>query len=816
LDVDFIYEDDCEPVMAVTAVASGGTPPYIYMWNNNPPGGPTINLAANGGSNKITVIDANGCVFETDVYAAPGNHPYDIDNGLSVSGGIIWQNVGTQNDPFSILGRILVTSSGSLTIKDSYIRFADTKKTGVVTDIRVEAGGILIVDNSTLTAHDYCIQWMWDGIDLLGLDNVPQIDPLLPNGSTDPNNPQSFVHVRNNSVVEHARIGIQNGIINQIPNPSGGPPFQQIIAGGGVVYTDNTTFLNNRIGIQMGRYKFSHRSRFIANTFSCTAPMKDPDYNSEGTLDFVRLIDVRGDFTEAIQGLRFEDNTFINIGSFAEDKLGSGITAWRSSFNVGRFTIAAPEWLWHGDNYFIGLSKGIDVYNNASLKQTVKVHKNYFQNTRQGITLNGSIMHEIIDNEFDPIPDGTPGHDTWGAFALSSSGYDIWRNRFAGSHSGGTSGVNTWGVVSRNSGSVGSLIYKNHFEGIHQVGTQTEQNNHALLIDCNTYVANQWDWYVTSGFLVDQGDPCGANNSRQVWNLFHPFSTCPYDEHVGLYVGWPAAVDLDYWYVTNGQPTCNAADVVNHDCANNQPNPCTDIPWHTDIYDFTDTISDMTMRLVERDSIMELVELGDIHAALVLLASLASADSARFDRYIKVLVPTLYDRDSCIAADSLLQMLPQSSNENTAFVELWQLLIDSCIVGSDIYDVDSSALATIQDVANSSTSVAVQAQSWLALLSLTSYQRYPEGTAIPKRGEATRHIGFLIYPNPTAGLLWLSWSEHDSYDIQITDALGRVMKRLAGGFSSVGLDVRSFPLGAYFVRYVSSSGSTGTATFIKQ
>ena len=45
---------------SLTAVESGGTPPYSYSWNNNPPS-PSVNSPASPGAYTVVVTDGNGC-----------------------------------------------------------------------------------------------------------------------------------------------------------------------------------------------------------------------------------------------------------------------------------------------------------------------------------------------------------------------------------------------------------------------------------------------------------------------------------------------------------------------------------------------------------------------------------------------------------------------------------------------------------------------------------------------------------------------------------------------------------------------------------
>ena len=114
---------DCEGSITLTALGSGGTEPYSYLWSN----GSTFSSALfilNGTPISVTVTDANGCIWESDPLTITAPPPINLtstivnENGtgalngsinLTVTGGtppfgFSWSNGATTEDLANIGG----------------------------------------------------------------------------------------------------------------------------------------------------------------------------------------------------------------------------------------------------------------------------------------------------------------------------------------------------------------------------------------------------------------------------------------------------------------------------------------------------------------------------------------------------------------------------------------------------------------------------------------------------------------------------------------------------------------------------------------
>ena len=85
--------DPTNPDGSASAFASGGTPPYSYLWSNGSTGAIITGLAA--GSYSVDVSDANGCGASASVTVVA-----DIDTTTSILS-MNWQEVVLSPNPSS-------------------------------------------------------------------------------------------------------------------------------------------------------------------------------------------------------------------------------------------------------------------------------------------------------------------------------------------------------------------------------------------------------------------------------------------------------------------------------------------------------------------------------------------------------------------------------------------------------------------------------------------------------------------------------------------------------------------------------------------
>ena len=138
--------------------------------------------------------------------------------------------------------------------------------------IVVEPGAKLIVDGGTLT----CLCGMWQGIQLHGNRYENQSWPT--------STYQGIVELKNDAVIEQARVGIDVIDLADIGN-----------SGGGIVKAEDATFLNCRKAVAFGPFrKHTNISQFTDVNFLTNAPLNDPAYGGVGTPEFVSIWDCYG------------------------------------------------------------------------------------------------------------------------------------------------------------------------------------------------------------------------------------------------------------------------------------------------------------------------------------------------------------------------------------------------------------------------------------------------------------------------------------------------------------------------------------------
>lgn len=423
---------------------------------------------------------------------------------------------------------VYIDSAATLTIRCK-VEFPPSAK------IFVKQGAKLIIDNAWLTSH--CSN-MWQGIEVWGQNKMPQI-PLY----------QGYVMVKNNSIIENARIGIttcqktyDGGFVGHTT--------------GGIIIAQNCTFRNNYKAIEFVSYPRAQVGGFQNVIFETTAPFIDGiSYPSE----FVSLYDV--------QGVTFKGCKFINrmtsIDTVPDERMGNGIYSVNSDFFIYNYSYC-PQPVEPCPNpivmpsSFEGLNYGIKAinYNPAYL---VSVNKTHFNNNYRGIYLN-SIYGPVITQDTFSIAKGLvnfpSSRDTcYGLYLDHCTLYKVEEDSLRLTGAGTTySNTKTVGIVVDNSGRDANEIYNNYFNGV-TFGIIAQNLNReindttGLCIKCNDFsntaydiIVNQEfnypDWGIArnQGWKQSQTDPAGntfsdshigsiifsdIQNEDAVFNYFH-------------------------------------------------------------------------------------------------------------------------------------------------------------------------------------------------------------------------------------------------------------------------------------------------------
>lgn len=485
---------------------------------------------------------------------------YDLSDHIITlpSGTITWST-----DQW-VKGRVVVPNGSTLVINNgAKIYFLDSKYNTMKTNITVQAGGRLVIDNATLTGIDIMGNQNGGTGESVGVKYNTPWDGIIVEGvsSSSSSTVQGHVTLKNGAKIEHARIGI-------------------LSQRGGRVYATDAVFENNRIDAQFNSYAYYHNSYFIRCTFTTTADLRDAVWTSTNINGQPRTHHINESLhhcpdnhvrLNSVKSIRFYnchwiDTHFDNIPSC------KGITSFNSNFFV------------NSASTFENLAIGIYASNSGCGPRGVpSIYSSIFTNCLEGVVLNGVDYAGIGNNIFNiPATNTFTGSTITpaGIFAKGSSAFMIRNNQFL-TDGGGTSLDNIGVIVENSSANYANVVYLNTFTGVGR-GTQAQQNNASLQISCNNYniVGNSGSYgvTVTSGTLADQGD-CGTKPAGNLWDNMG----CSGDESQIYKAG--VANSFIYNAHSDRIPTCVSSGVSPTDCNKNEeeapcvpPNPCGNQP----------------------------------------------------------------------------------------------------------------------------------------------------------------------------------------------------------------------------------------------
>jgi secreted trypsin-like serine protease len=283
----------------------------------------------------------------------------------------------------------ITVKSGVELIIESTIGMAEGKK------IIVERNARLVIDNGGIVTKGCNAPWA--GIQVLGNNQKAQPERNAP--LTDPD--QAGIVWIDNGTVEWARCGVSAG-------GGHGAEFW-----GGLVWTNNSIFRNNRKDVEFMSYKFSpNKSRFNSSYFFELDEALD---NTEGiTIWETDGIEInRCHFTNKDQqGIRSYDASFkvTNRSKFINNQ--TGIAMYATYPMVGKTYIGSPveyENSFTDNQYHIHAStaNGLLGLYNPDGRFSVEIVNNNFQGGQYGAIVDGPSNFRIGGNKFTGVRIGT-------------------------------------------------------------------------------------------------------------------------------------------------------------------------------------------------------------------------------------------------------------------------------------------------------------------------------------------------------------------------------------------------------------------------
>jgi|GEM_PF-5695704 len=681
-------------------------------------------------------------------------------------------NIDQNWDTDRFIKGIMIIENATLTIDGASVFFADDAEVRVMPNSRLR-----LINGAVLQS---ACGGMWEGVKLLGDENAvfpPSSDYLVNNsaehgifesiGSCQAPGEQNTVNI-----VRDAKIGVQDGI-DFLRH------YERYLAGHsrGIIYVDQTRFINNNIGIYLGNSRFASTSSIKNSRFVSTQQVFPFTGN-------VHIYSVGHRNKTIISNNKFSALNSPQTGFFPPDPYPKqfhtiGILAINSSLRIGNSEVDR--------NTFLSLRKGIDTYSTLNATGACVIKKNTFDDVTYGITVNASPFTMINENKFMVTETSDDYSHAYGVHIEKSFGLEIMDNVFE------SKDPNTKGLVIKDSyfnssggGINSSIVRKNTFRGGFNNSTQLQGDNRDLQLNCNSYIYPNVSWFITNNPSVndanlDEQGVCFPNNA---------------DESFSTFWGTPKSADIQLNINTNPFEL-----KINHD-APSQPTiiddlsgnavqsivQCGDDNFQNSCYGTLPT----QMPTEEDDDIAGDIR-GNIRGGEFGLV-VAQLENLNIEWSNKVLVGTYIGQNDSLKAVEKLAMIPQDSEENIAFHEVFTALIEGGSEDVGKQEHGRQILLEYADKRKDYTEAYPQegdinttlAETALTFLEGKLYDR-SSVTFVPKRPSLTENkienqsSLFNVMPNPAKNQIQLSIFDKDklpkSFVVDIYNLQGVLQNR---------------------------------------
>ncbi len=459
----------------------------------------------------------------------------------------------TWNTNKKVLGSVRVKNGATLSITNGItVELAETKATGITTNICIEPGGKLLVDNNvTLTSIQDCPVTVWDGIQVWG------------NGDTQYGTGSAGLASFENATITNAR----DAVVNHRPGFWGNR--------GGIIQAVNTTFINNRRSVEFISFQNNFRGQIyddLSYFTTCTF-----DYNENSHFlnpDFAHLTmwDTKG---IAFRGCEFKNSTLNPRFKFAEIEYGKGIATLDASFTVRDACVGNPNcppgtWVKSKfNNLYIGIDAGI-----SSTSKPFEVYNTEFEDNYYGVYAKGTHLSDVNRNTFTV---GIPKKyfDTGiGVYFEGFTDYNLNENTFYLTTEPDPLAI-TYGSVIDNSGTDENIVYRNLYNDILLGNLATNTNASNPNTTGLQYLCNQNNDIAADFFVQDFGIREGQGISSE--SAGNVFSNILGFINLGDYINM--GEDINYYYDTDArkEPLYYSTNTINkiltpkNECETNYP-----------------------------------------------------------------------------------------------------------------------------------------------------------------------------------------------------------------------------------------------------
>ncbi|HRI02028.1 MAG TPA: T9SS type A sorting domain-containing protein [Saprospiraceae bacterium] len=727
-------------------------------------------------------------------YAPCTNNPSPIE----ITGYELWDKFKMINQPV----RIMPGAHLEITCE---VRFASQAY------LEVRRGARLTVNGGYLT--ELCPNEFWPGIQVWGNPGAAQ-----PQQNSIPTTGQAgIVRVINGSTISRARTGISTASWAL----GGAGAWANA---GGLIYAENSYFINNRRAVEFMKYDLQNNSTFINNLFS------EPAANIDGTL---------GVTIWACNGIRFERNRFdkldrsgimgidfsasiFNHNQFQNIPLGTGIESYNTDYaafelEIGRLNTTP--------NYFKNNSRHVYCSSNSTLDKVVVKNNQFFDaqtGDGQGVVIEGRTLYEISYNVFDKIKNKSclsaitqddKNFINCNSFSRTPTGIE-----FAGNNE------QTQFLNNCFAADVSTAVNFQRYNGIAII--RSEQGNPSypagncfkspMDIIGSAARVMEFEYFKTLGNVQTRCDPndliChdpvgsradgGLNNYEETTTSIYPTGCAanlppippPFITPcvVSLVPNLPSSNGLDGIRQIEG----NLLTQVNSNPADNYIRNC----YHE--------VKDYRMQIL-RDGIRQQITDGNIDGAIALLNPDFDATERR------ILYSLLLKKGDYSAASAQLSAMPNLTPDLLQYKQIQQINLARLVQGSN-FELAASQESYLLYAAETELPSRTYARGLLALLNGMSFSVIiPESDPIntpENRSRVNSHDGdFNVFPNPAQSEISISRNQNllENYQIEISELNGK--RRLTSksmNQKEFKVDTRNLENGLYLLTIKDSSGKS--------
>ena len=469
------------------ALFAGTKEGLYYRDNDNYPDGwvrvcsmpntPIYDLEIDYCRRKLIVATYGRGIWEADL-GLIGLQPFVISENMTISGDYY---LGTD---------IIIEPGANLTVTGTLYMPEGSK-------ILVSPRGQLTVNGGKITNE--CGHF-WSGIEVWGNNALSQ-------SSTN----QGRVVLTNGAVIENAEVAVSLWKSDDWSTT------------GGIIFSTNATFKNNKKDVEFVRYQNFHPSTgepfHNLSYFTNTSFIWDDDFRAEVPLTHVTMYKVDG---IRFSGCYFADNRTIPESQYAlyHHLNNTGIRSIDANYIIQGHCIPldydgcdvdilGSDW---APTKFENLDFGIYA-SNSTTDYSISVDRSVFRNNLYGaelIDINSPVVTRSVF-DYTNVNNNFESYTEYGIHAVRSNEIRFEENEFENISSSGT----TTGIVCSDLGESNEQIYKNWFTNLsYGIATQgknrSEFGDKGLLFFCDSNVNNNYDHLILNTLWGDPGTNFGV------------------------------------------------------------------------------------------------------------------------------------------------------------------------------------------------------------------------------------------------------------------------------------------------------------------